>query len=98
MLSWSLSKLHSYSASTIVHKIFRIMVIKQSHQLTGPFLLAYVYFNSVSWKKNMQDTGGKTKRAGIGHQLLLISNIMKFVIDNATQSNFQPSVVHDAQD
>lgn len=31
----------------------------------------------------MQDTAGKTKRAGIGHQLLLISNIMKFVIDNA---------------
>ena len=60
------------------------MHIKQSHQLTGPFLPAY--FSSVSWKKNMQDTAGKTKRAGIGHQLLLITNIMKFVIDNANHN------------
>lgn len=34
----------------------------------------------------MQDTAGKTKRAGIEHQLLLISNIMKFVIDNANHN------------
>lgn len=45
--------------------------------MTGLFLLAYAFYLVVSWKKNMQVTGGKTKGAGIGLPLLLISNSVK---------------------